>query len=104
MSTAPLACDVAIIGAGPVGCVTALAFAHKGAAVLLLEARPRAAKRLAGEWLHPPAVALLERLGLGPLPAALGAQASHGFVIFPEDRSAPMVLHYPAGALGLSCE
>ena len=33
--------DVAIIGAGPVGCVSALAFAERGADVLLLEANPR---------------------------------------------------------------
>ena len=33
--------DVAVIGGGPVGCVTALAFARKGARVLLLEGNPR---------------------------------------------------------------
>ena len=34
--------DVAVIGAGPVGCATALAFAKNGAHVLLLEANPKA--------------------------------------------------------------
>jgi flavin-dependent dehydrogenase len=50
--------DVAVIGAGPVGCVAALAFARRGRRVLLLEANPLASHRLAGEWLHPPAVEL----------------------------------------------
>ncbi len=49
--------DVGVIGGGPVGCVAALEFARRGASVLLLEANPRASQRLAGEWLHPPALA-----------------------------------------------
>jgi len=59
--------DVAVIGGGPVGCVTALAFARKGAKVLLLEGNPRSAHRLAGECLHPPGVGVLEKLGLHDL-------------------------------------
>ena len=38
--SAPAPIKVAIIGGGPVGCVTALAFAHKGARVLMLEGNP----------------------------------------------------------------
>jgi squalene monooxygenase len=56
--------DVSIIGAGPVGTVAAIAHAKRGARVLLAEAKPRAAARFAGEWLHPPGVSVLRELGL----------------------------------------
>ena len=56
--------DVAIVGAGPVGSLCALAHARKGARVVLLEANPKASKRLAGEWLHPPAARMLRDFGI----------------------------------------
>ena len=56
--------DVAIVGAGPVGSLCALAHARKGARVALLEANPRASERLAGEWLHPPAIRILREVGI----------------------------------------
>jgi squalene monooxygenase len=104
MKTLPKTPDVAVIGAGPVGCATALAFARQGASVLLLEANPDRAKRFAGEWLHPPGVAILKQLQV-----ELGAIASaypqgEGFVVFPDDRTEPIPLNYPAGAKGVSCE
>ena len=40
MKNLPKSFDVVVIGAGPVGCVTALAFGRNGARVLLLEANP----------------------------------------------------------------
>jgi len=95
--------DVAIVGGGPVGCVTALAFAQKGARVLLLEANPHASERLAGEWLHPPAVRILEELGVDLTPPA-PYQSGKGFVVWPDDGSAPVVMPYQYGALGYSCE
>lgn len=94
--------DVAVIGAGPSGCVTALSFAARGARVLLLDGHPQAAKRLAGEWLHPPGVRILRELGLEHV-----IQAGHrgrGFVIFPQDRSDPIHLRYPNDSFGLSLE
>lgn len=94
--------DVAIIGGGPVGCVTALAFAGKGAKVLLLEGNPRSALRLAGECLHPPGVQVLEKLGLHDL-IERGFPA-HGFVVFPDDRSGPIFLEYPKASRGLTCD
>ncbi|MBW4622031.1 MAG: FAD-dependent oxidoreductase [Cyanosarcina radialis HA8281-LM2] len=104
MKTLPKTPDVAVIGAGSVGCATALAFAHQGASVLLLEANPDRAKRFAGEWLHPPGVEILKHLQV-----ELGAIASaypqgEGFVVFPDDRSEPIRLNYPDGAKGVSCE
>jgi 2-polyprenyl-6-methoxyphenol hydroxylase-like FAD-dependent oxidoreductase len=98
----PCAPDVAVIGAGPVGCVTALAFARRGARVLLLEGNPRSALRLAGECLHPAGVQVLEELGLGHVVKA--GYAGHGFAVFPHDGSPPILLQYPEGTVGLTCE
>lgn len=92
--------DVAIIGGGPVGSLTALAFAARGARVALLEANPRASTRLAGEWLHPPAVEILAQHGLD-----LGGRdyaTGRGFAVLPDDGSTPIVLSYPAGRSGAS--
>ena len=63
--------DVAVIGAGPIGCAAAIAFAQRGATVLLLEANPRASERFAGEWIHPSGVQILEKLGLDRLRRSL---------------------------------
>jgi 2-polyprenyl-6-methoxyphenol hydroxylase-like FAD-dependent oxidoreductase len=97
--------DAVVVGAGPVGCVTALAFASRGAQVVLLEAHPAAATRLAGEWLHPAAVGVLLGLGLSPMTAPSGRPSGRGFVIFPDDDTAPIVLPYgsrPASATARS--
>ena len=75
--------DVAVVGAGPVGCVTALACARRGARVVLLEAQAQATSRMAGEWLHPSAVGVLQRLGIGRLEAAADHAAGKGFTVFP---------------------
>ena len=95
--------DVAVIGGGPVGCVSALEFARRGARVLLLEANPRASQRLAGEWLHPLALAQLRRLGID-LPTGDEHADARGFAVFPDDGSDPMVLQYGNGARGICCE
>jgi 2-polyprenyl-6-methoxyphenol hydroxylase-like FAD-dependent oxidoreductase/phytoene/squalene synthetase len=88
--------DVAIVGGGPVGCVTAAALARAGASVLVLEADPKMATRLAGEWLHPPALEVLDRLRLGRLDGAR-AQTGYGFSIFPDDGSPAIEMPYPTG-------
>ncbi len=94
--------DVAVIGAGPVGCVAALSFAQRGKNVLLLEASPRACTRLAGEWLHPPAVEILRQVGYDADLAA-GYDHGRGFVVFPDDGSERIVLPYAEGK-GFSVE
>lgn len=106
--------DVVVTGAGPVGCVTALAFARKGANVLLLEANPRAGERFAGEWLHPPAVRILRDLGISPRALAGERRSSsvsddavgrgRGFVVFPDDDGEPITLPYTDGSRGFSGE
>ena len=95
--------DIAIVGAGPVGSVCAIAHARKGYRVALFEANPAASKRLAGEWLHPPAVQVLNELGIsveGEVPSTSG----EGFAVFPEDGREPIVLPYADGSRSLVCE
>ncbi|MCY4104417.1 MAG: FAD-dependent monooxygenase [bacterium] len=103
MSGAARSYDVAVVGAGPVGSLCALAHARRGASVALLEANPNTSKRLAGEWLHPPALRILRDFGIG-LDTQPRSTAGKGFVVFPEDRSEPIVLRYPDGSHGLVCE
>jgi lanosterol synthase len=85
--------DVIVIGAGPAGCATTLAFARQGARVLLLEANLDAANRLAGEWLHPGAVEVLSELGID-LHAQNKFESGRGFAVFPEDGSDAIQLPY----------
>lgn len=96
--------DVAVVGAGPIGAAAALAFARRGARVVVFEANPNASRRLAGEWLHPPGVQVLGRLGVDVASEAAGATPGRGFVVFPDDGSAPIVLPYPDGMTGVSLE
>ncbi len=95
--------DVAIVGAGPVGSLCALAHAKQGARVGLIEANPKASGRLAGEWLHPPAVKLLRKMGIKAdgLP---NSKIGLGFVVYPEDGSEPILLPYPDGLRGMVCD
>ena len=95
--------DVAIIGAGPVGCVAALSFAGKGKSVLLLEANPKACTRLAGEWLHPPAAEILQSLGCGDITRP-SFEHGLGFAVFPDDGSEPICLPYRDDTRGFSVE
>ena len=95
--------DVAIIGAGPVGSACALAHARNGARVALLEANPKLSSRFAGEWLHPPAVRILQNLGVD-LEAQCQTDTGKGFAIFPEDGSEAITFPYPDGVHGFVCE
>ena len=92
--------DVAIIGAGPVGSLCALAHARKGARVALFEANPNAQSGLKGEWMHPPALRMLQEVGIQfDTPSTL----PKGFAVFPEDGSEPIPLPYSEGSHALVC-
>ena len=102
-SAEPRRYDVAIVGAGPVGSLCALAHARNGYSVVLLEANPNTSKRLAGEWLHPPSVRILRELGIEPDEEA-DCTPGEGFVVFPEDGLEPILLPYPDGRHGVAWE
>jgi 2-polyprenyl-6-methoxyphenol hydroxylase-like FAD-dependent oxidoreductase len=91
--------DVAIVGAGPTGATAAIAFARRGARVTLIDGYPRAADRFAGEWIHPPGVRSLRRLGVDV--GALAAREGHGFAIFGDDGGDPVCLPYH-GEVGIA--
>jgi len=95
--------DVAIVGAGPVGSVCAIAHARKGYRVALFEANPSASNRLAGEWLHPPATRILSDLGIS-VETEVRSSPGKGFAVFPEDGQEPIVLPYAEGSRGLVCQ
>ena len=106
MSTSPVGknIDAVVIGAGPVGCVTAIAHARKGYKVLLLEANPESASRLAGEWLHPPALSVLKLLNI-PIPEGTRDYPNgRGFAVFPGDGTESVILPYDPAKPGLSIE
>src|SRR5690606_4179581 len=94
--------DVGIAGGGPVGTVTAVAHARRGPRVRVVEADPRAARRFAGEWLHPTGVSVLDELRIGRIERAR-PRTGYGFVILPDDGSAPIEMPY-AGGVALSAE
>ncbi len=56
--------EVAVVGGGPVGLVTALSLARAGVAVVLLEKGPGIDIDLRASTFHPPTLDLLDRLGL----------------------------------------
>jgi len=95
--------DVAVVGAGPVGCAAAIAHARRGARVLLLEAQPKACQRLAGEWLHPRGAAALREIGLEPAVLA-PYETGRGFAVHPTDGGAPVLLPYRSSERGWSGE
>ena len=78
----------------------ALAHARRGARVALFEANPNGYSGLKGEWLHPPASRILQQVGVR---FGTHAQATKGFVVFPEDGSEPIPLTYSEGSHGLVC-
>ncbi|MFO1080737.1 MAG: FAD-dependent monooxygenase [Reyranellaceae bacterium] len=74
----PTAVEIAIVGAGPAGCATALALAAKGVTdIALFEAVPDRAFRI-GESVPAAALGLLERLGVRTRIAALQPLVSSG--------------------------
>ena len=95
--------DIAIVGAGPVGSLCALVHGRKGYRVALLEASAKPTKRMAGEWLHPPAVRILKDIGI-ELDQQPRSTLGRGFVVLPEDDSDLIVLPYSDGVYSLACD
>jgi len=58
-----------VVGGGPAGTTLALLLARQGCAVILVEAQPQQSLSLRGQALMPHGLAVLEAMGLLPLPA-----------------------------------
>lgn len=102
LTPARVSADVAVVGGGPVGCATALAFARTGARVCLIDPRAKTL-RLGGEWLHPTGAGILADLGVDLEAEGIPHAPGRGFAIFPKG-SDPIVLPYVGGELGVGCQ
>jgi 3-(3-hydroxy-phenyl)propionate hydroxylase len=69
---------VIVVGAGPVGAVTALALVKKGIPVTLLEAEPEPPEDQRAATIHPPTIEMLAELGLTD--EAFSEDASGGLI------------------------
>ncbi|RLV04580.1 hypothetical protein CTZ27_11740 [Streptomyces griseocarneus] len=87
--------DVLVAGAGPAGLMAALAFARRGATVLVVDPGPAPARRLAGEWLHPGGVSALRRMEITMDSGDF--TVNHGFRLHTGDGHPPLHCPYPDG-------
>jgi squalene monooxygenase len=70
--------------------------------VLLVESNPKAARRFAGEWIHPEGTRVLDEHGL--LDGLEPRVEASGFVVCPNDGLGLIRLDYPDGTKGFTCE
>lgn len=86
--------DVVIVGGGFAGMCAARALADGRRRIVVLEARTGADPRFRGELMHPPAVRVLDELGLlAPLQAAGGVMVD-GFAVVLDDGRPVVTLPY----------
>jgi len=95
---APVA-DVAIIGGGPAGGITALALARRGLAVVLLDRARFPREKLCGDFVHPLGVDALRRLDLLAEIAPHGQSLAGMLIVSPQGRE--VFARFPGGP-GLS--
>lgn len=88
--------DVAVVGAGPAGALAARELARRGAAVLLVDKAQFPREKVCGACLNGSALATLHQVGLGNLPARLGAIPLRSMVLCASGGRAEIAL--PAGA------
>ncbi|KAF3309321.1 Squalene epoxidase [Orbilia oligospora] len=90
--------DVAIIGAGIVGCTLAVALGKQGRDVLLLERDLSEPNRIVGELLQPGGVRALQQLGMEDCLEGFDAVACHGYQVRYHDE--PVHIPYALGEDG----
>jgi len=89
--------QVAIAGAGPVGCVAAVALAREGLDVVLIEAGPNCAQDLRASTFHPPTLEMLGELGITDALIADGLIAP---IFQYRDRQSDRFYNFDLGELG----
>lgn len=94
--------DQAVVGAGPVGVLAALALANTGRKVTVLEGEPAFSRLFAGEWLHPEGLRLLQKQGIRLEACGNQVTSARGFAVFPDDGSDPILLENPGGREGVA--
>jgi len=87
---------VAVVGAGPVGCVAAATLADRGVRVTLFEAAPELPRELRASTFHPATLELLHRLGVVDDMVARGLKAER-FAY--RDRRVGQVASFDLGAI-----
>jgi len=92
--------DAVVIGAGPAGAVAARELARRGRAVLLVDKSTFPRRKVCGCCLNGNALAALASVGLGDLPARLGAVPLHSLKLAAGGR----VAEVPLAGVSLSRE
>jgi 3-(3-hydroxy-phenyl)propionate hydroxylase len=87
---------VIVVGAGPVGLVTALALAQRGIGVTVLEAEPALTRDLRAGSFHPPTLEMLAPLGITERLLALGIKVPRWQL---RDRHAGLVAEWDLALL-----
>ncbi|MFL4472833.1 FAD-dependent oxidoreductase [Paeniglutamicibacter sp. MACA_103] len=70
--------DVLIVGAGPSGMALAILLRQAGRSVRVLESRTSIGQHSRAIGIHPPGLAVLDRLGVGPAALAAGVRIDRG--------------------------
>ena len=91
--------DVAVVGAGPAGAVTAHAAARRGLSVVLLDKATFPRRKVCGCCLNAHALSALDAVGLGGLPRRLGAVPLTRIALAARGRTATLP---QAGSVSLS--
>jgi 3-(3-hydroxy-phenyl)propionate hydroxylase len=87
-------CQVAIVGAGPVGTVLATLLAQAGVDVVVLEAGEDCAQDLRASTFHPPTLEMLDQIGITEMLLAKGLKAP---VYHWRDRQSGDVIEFDLG-------
>lgn len=91
--TIPNTYDVAIIGAGIIGCSLSVALGKQGRNVLLIERDLSEPDRIVGELLQPGGVAALEELGIRDTLDGIDAIPTYGYEVIYHGK--PVNIPYP---------